>query len=325
MKAMVRTQYGPPDVLHLADVERPTPTDNEVLVEIRAASINKADLFELEAPFPMRLLTGSVRKPKQQMLGADVAGVAAEVGRNVKGFKPGDEVFGCAHHGYAEYACARDDLLVPKPANVTFEEAAAVPVAAITALQALRKGRVQSGQKVLIDGSSGGVGTFALQIARSLGAEVTAVCSTRNVANATKLGADHTVDYTKEDVTKNGKKYDLILSINGSRSLYSYRHSLVPGGVYLMVGGSKVLRQLLATLLLGPLLSRTGSRKMGFMGVAKLNRDDLLKLKELLESGKIKPIIDRTYPLAEAPEAFRKFEEGHTQGKLIVTVNRGRA
>jgi len=320
MKAIVRKEYGSPDVLHPKEVEKPTPTDGEVLLRVRAASINKSDWFQLTAPSVMRLLAGGLRRPKRQILLSDVAGQVEAVGKNVKSFQPGDEVFGDAHWGLAEYACAREDLLVPKPTNVSFEQAACVPVAGITALQGLRdKGKVQPSQKVLIDGASGGVGCFAVQIAKSFGAEVTAVCSTRNLEQAGQMGADHVIDYTKEDFGKNGQKYDLIAGVNGDRSVLGYRDSLGPKGTYVMIGGSKVLGQLIGTALLGPLLS-TGGRKMGFMGVAKLNQKDLLALKELLQEGKIKPLIDRSYPLSESVDAFRYFGEGHVRSKVVITV-----
>ena len=320
MKAVVRREYGSPDVLHLEELEKPTPADTEVLVRVQATSINKSDWFELTAPFPMRFLAGGIMKPKKQILLSDVAGRVEAVGKDVTQFQVGDEVFGNAHWGLAEYACAREDRLAPKPSNVTLEEAAAVPVAAITALQGLRdKGHIQAGQKVLIDGASGGVGVFAIQIAKSFGAEVTAVCSSRNVEQASQMGADHVMDYTKEDFAKNGQKYDLIAGINGDRSVLGYRDSLSEKGTYVMIGGSNVLIQLIGTALLGPLVS-TGGRRMGFMGIAKLNQKDLVVLKELLQGGKIKPLIDRSYPLSESADAFRYFGEGHVRSKVIITV-----
>jgi NADPH:quinone reductase-like Zn-dependent oxidoreductase len=322
MKAVVHTRYGSPDVLQLEDVEKPTPADNEVLVKIHAASVNKADLYFLTGHFLARLSGVGLLKPKNKMLGADIAGRVEAVGRNVKQFHLGDEVFGwCGQRGFAEYVCAREDAVVLKPANVTFEEAAAVPVAAITALQALRdRGHVQPGQKVLINGASGGVGTFAVQIAKSFGAEVTAVCSTRNLDNARSMGADHIIDYTKEDATKNGRRYDLIIAVNGYHSILYYRHALSPNGTYVFVGGSKLVTQLFQAMLLGRLISMTGSKKMGFMGVAKINQKDLIFLKELLEAGKMVPLIDKRYKLDEVAEAYRYFEEGHASGKLVITM-----
>jgi NADPH:quinone reductase-like Zn-dependent oxidoreductase len=320
VKAVVRREYGSPDVLHLEEVEKPTPTDNEVLVRVRAASLNKSDWYELTAPFVMRMLGGGLRKPKRQILLTDVAGQVEAVGKSVKQFQPGDGVFGAAHWGLAEYACARQDLLVPKPANASFEEAAALPIAAITALQGLRdRGKVQAGQKVLVDGASGGVGTFAVQIAKAFGAEVTAVCSTRNLEQASQMGADHVIDYTKEDFAKNGQMYDLIAGVNGDRSVLGYRNSLSEKGTYVMIGGSRAVSQLVVTALMGPLVSRKG-RKMGFMGIAKLNQKDLATLGELLQAGKIKPLIDRSYPLSESADAFRYFGEGHVRSKVVVTI-----
>jgi len=318
MKAIVRTKYGSPDVLQLEEVEKPTPTDNEVLVKVHAASINKADLARLRGPLLVRLLGEGLLKPKRKILGIDIAGRVEAVGRKVKQFQSGDEVFGGCRGSLAEYACAREDLLALKPANVAFEEAAAVPLAAITALQGLRKGQIQPGQKVLINGASGGVGTFAVQIAKAFGAEVTAVCSTRNMDNARSMGADHVIDYTQEDFTKSGQRYDLIIGVNGYHPILHYRRALNPKGVYVMVGGS--MAQLFQAMLLGPLISLVGSKKMGFMGIARLNQKDLVFLKELLEAGKIKQVIDRRYPLSEVAEAFRYFEEGHAKGKIVITV-----
>jgi len=318
MKAIVRTKYGSPDVLQLKDVEKPTPTDNEVLVQVHAASINKADLYFLKGPFVIRLMGAGLRKPKRKILGTDIAGRVEAVGGNVTKFQPGDEVFGCCRSGFAEYACTPEDLLVLKPRNVTCEEAAAIPVAATTALQGLRKGQIQPGQKVLINGASGGVGTFLVQIAKSFGAEVTAVCSTRNLDNARSSGADYVIDYTQEDFTKSGLRYDLIIAANGYHSILDYRRALSPKGVCVGTGGS--LAQIFQIMLLGPLISIIGSKKMGSMGIARLNQKDLAFLKELLEAGKIKPVIDRRYPLSEVAEAFRYFEEGHAKGKVVITV-----
>jgi len=320
MKAIVRKEYGSPEVLHPEEVEKPTPTDKEVLLSVRAASINKSDWYELTGPFVMRMMGGGFGKPKRQILLTDVAGQVEAVGKEVKQLHPGDEVFGAAHWGLAEFACAREDLLVPKPTNVSFEQAAAVPIAAITALQGLRdKGKIQPNQKALIDGASGGVGTFAVQIAKSFGAQVTAVCSTQNLDQASQMGADHVIDYTKDDFAKNGQKYDLIVGINGERSVLGYRDSLGEKGTYIMIGGSKAMTQLLVTAALGPLVSTKG-RKMGFMGIAKLNQKDLVALKELLQDGKVKPLVDRSYPLSESPDAFRYFGEGHVRSKVVITV-----
>jgi NADPH:quinone reductase-like Zn-dependent oxidoreductase len=320
MKAVLRKEYGSPDVLHLEEVDKPAPTDNEVLIRIRAASINKSDWYELTAPLIMRLLGGGLRKPKRQILLTDIAGQVEATGKNVKGFQPGDEVFAAAHWGLAEYACAREDLVVPKPSNATFEEAATLPIAGITALQGLRdKGKIQAGQRVLIDGASGGVGCFVVQIAKAFGAEVTAVCSTRNLDQAKQMGADHVIDYTKEDFAKNGQTYDLIMGINGSRSVLGYRGSLSEKGTYMMIGGSRAVTQLVGTALMGPFVSRK-DRKMGFMGIAKLNHEGLVALKDLLQAGKIKPLVDRSYPLSQSADAFGYFGEGHVRSKVVITV-----
>ena len=317
MKAIVRTKYGSPDVLELKEVEKPAPKDNEVLVKIHAASVNKADLYLLRGSL-LRLMGGGLLKPKRKILGTDIAGRVEAVGRNVKQFQPGDEVFGGGRGGFAEYVCAREDLLALKPTNMTFEESAAVPVAAITALQGLRKGHVQPGQKVLINGASGGVGTFAVQIAKSFGAEVTAVCSTKNLDNARSMGADHVIDYTQDDFTKSGQRYDLIIAANGYHSILDYRHALSPKGICVTTGGS--MAQIFQAILLGPLISLTGSKKMGSMGIAKINQKDLVLVKELLEAGKVVPVIDRRYPLSEVPEAIRYLGEGHAKGKVVIAM-----
>src|SRR6202047_3989120 len=261
MKAIVRTRYGPPDVLRFTEVEKPAPKANEVLIKLYAASVNPLDLFSLRGAPLVRLIPG-LRTPKHQVLGCDIAGRVEAIGGDVKQFQPGDEVFGVtgfAGGGFAEYACATENRLAQKPANSSFEDAAAVPVAAITALQGLRdKGRIQRGQKVLVDGASGGVGTFAVQIAKSFGAEVTAVCSTGKVETARSLGADHVIDYTQEDFTKNGQRYDLILGANGHHSIFDYRRALSQNGIYVVVGGS--LPRIFQAMLLAPLLSRIGRK-----------------------------------------------------------------
>ncbi len=323
MKAIVYTQYGSPDVLHLAEVEKPAIKDDEVLVKVHAASVNAADWHLLTADiFLVRLMAGGVLKPKNTILGADVAGRVEAVGRNVKQFRPGDEVFGdvFGHGGgsFAEYVAAPESALVLKPANLSFEQAAAVPLAAVTALQGLRdKGQIQPGQKVLIQGAAGGVGTFAVQIAKAFGAEVTAVCSTRNGGQARSLGADQVIDYTQEDFTRSGQQYDLILAVNGYHPLGAYKRALTPGGIYVMAGGSPA--QMFQALLLGPWLSMIGNRKMGGVS-AKSNQKDLVIIKELLEAGKVVPVIDRCYPLSETAEAFRYLGAGHARGKVVVTV-----
>ena len=323
MRAIVYHTYGSPDVLKLEEVEKPTPKDDEILVKVYAASVNALDWHLLRAdPFLARLNSGLL-KPKHQILGADVAGRVEAVGRNVKQFQTGDEVFGDIFEsglgGFAEYVSAHEDAWVSKPTNLTFDEVAAVPVAALTALQGLRdKGQIQPGQKVLINGASGGVGTFAVQIAKAFGAEVTAVCSTRNVDMARSLGADQVIDYTKEDFTKKEQRYDLILAVNGYHPILDYKRALSPKGRYVMTGGN--MAQFGQAMLLGPVISMTGSNKMGNF-LAKANHKDLVFIKELLEAGKIRPVIDRRYPLNEVAEAIRYIEAGHAKGKVVITVD----
>ena len=323
MKAFTYIQYGSPDVLQLTEVVKPTPTDEQVLIRIRAASVNPLDWhFMRGEPFIVRLMIGGLLKPKATRLGVDVAGEVEAVGKNVTQFKPGDEVFGACRGAFAEYVCAAEDRLSLKPGNISFEDAAAVPIAAITALQGLRdKGRIRRGTKVLVDGASGGVGTFAIQIAKSFGAEVTAVCSTRNVDTARSIGADHVIDYTQEDFTHSGHRYDLILGANASHSVFDYRRALSHGGIYVGAGGggSQSLPGILLGMLLQSLLSLIGSKKIcSFM--AKLNKQDLDFLKDLLATGKIVSVIDRRYPLSEVAEALRYLEEGHAKGKVVITV-----
>ncbi len=323
MKAIVYTKYGSPDVLQLQEVEKPVPKDGEVLIKVQTASVNTADWRLLRGdPFLLRLESGLL-KPKRPILGGDVAGRIEAVGRNVQQFQPGDEVFGdisgCGWGAFAEYVAVPESVLALKPANITFEEAAAVPLAGVTALQGLRHaGQIQPGQKVLINGASGGVGTFAVQIAKSFGAEVTAVCSTRNLDMARSIGADHVIDYTRENFTQKGQRYDVILAVNGYHPLSDYKRALSPGGRYVCAGGS--MAQIFQALLLGAWLSRTGDKKLGSMGVAKPDQKDLVFMKELLEAGKIIPVIDRCYPLSEAAEAIRYLEEEHAQGKVVITV-----
>jgi NADPH:quinone reductase-like Zn-dependent oxidoreductase len=322
MRAIVYTTYGSPNVLQLQEVEKPSPTDDEVLIHVHAASVNAADLHYLRAdPFVIRLMSGLL-KPKNTILGADIAGRVEAVGKNVTQFQPGDAVFGdisgCGWGGFAEYVCARQDALVLKPANITFEQAAAVPMAAVTALQGLRsKGQIQSGQKVLVNGASGGVGTFAVQIAKSFGADVTGVCSTRNVDMVRSIGADRVIDYTREDFTQNGHRFDLILAANGYHSISDYQRALNPKGTYVTTGGS--MAQVSQAMLQGPWISMTGSQKMGNV-LARPNQKDLAFLKELLAAGDVVPVIDRHYPLRAVPEALRYLEEGHAWGKVVITV-----
>jgi NADPH:quinone reductase-like Zn-dependent oxidoreductase len=324
MKAIVYTHYGSPDVLQFNEVERPTPRDNEVLVQVHAVSVNACDLHVLRAdPFLIRLMGYGLLRPKNTILGAAIAGRIEAVGANVTQFQPGDDVFGDVSEsgwgGFAEYVCARADAMVLKPSRLSFEEAAAVPVAAVTALQGLRdKGHIQAGQKVLIYGASGGVGTFAVQLAKSFGAEVTAVCSTRNVDIMRSLGADHVIDYTREDFTQNGEQYDLILAANGNRSISEYKRALRPNGTYVMTGGSE--KQMFQAMLLGPWFSMTGTKKMGNV-MAKPNTRDLGFVKELLEEGLVITVIDRLYPLRETAEALRYLEAGHARGKVVITVD----
>jgi len=321
MKAIIHERYGRPDVLDLRDVDKPVVEDHQVLVRVHASSVNPVEWYGVSGPYFARVGNG-LRRPKDTTVGADLAGRVEAVGRDVKGFQPGDEVFGVSGASWAEFASAREDRLAPKPTNLSFEEAAAVPIAGLTALQALRdKGHVQPGQKVLINGASGGVGTFAVQIAKALGAEVTAVCSTKNVEQARALGADRVVDYTQEDFTKLGERHDLMLDIAGSRSFLACRRVLTPEATFVVVGGRMTYRGL------GPLphiagtilKSRGRSQKVTFF-VAKITTEDLAFVGELLEAGKVKPVIDRTYQLSEAREALAYLGEGHARGKIIINV-----
>jgi NADPH:quinone reductase-like Zn-dependent oxidoreductase len=320
MKAIVRETYGPPDVLHLADVPVPALGDGDVLVRVRAASANAGDWHLLRGtPLPFRLVAG-LRTPKFKIIGTDIAGTVEAVGRNVTQFRPGDDVFGelsrCGFGAYAEFAVAPEKALALKPANLAFDEAATLPTAGCTALQGLRKGRIQRAQRVLINGASGGVGMFAVQIAKSFGTEVTAVCSTRNVDVVRSIGADHVIDYTKDDFATHGQRYDVILAANGDRSIWDYRRALTADGRYAMTGGSN--RQLTDALLLGPLLS-LGRQRFGNV-LVKPDQADLLVLKELCETGKIRPVIDRRFALADVPSAVQYVEDGHARGKVVVTV-----
>jgi NADPH:quinone reductase-like Zn-dependent oxidoreductase len=273
----------------------------------------------MRAPIIIRLMVGGLLRPKDPRFGSDVAGTVQAVGENVQQFRPGDEVFGCAKGAFAEYVLARETYLALKPATVSFEQAAAAPVAALTALQGLRDaGGIRPGQAVLIQGASGGVGTFAVQLAKAFGAEVTAVCSPKNLDLARSLGADHVIDYTQEDFTRNQQRYDLILAVNGYHSLSAYKRALKPQGTYVCAGGT--LPQFFEAMLLGAWMSRTGGKKLGSMGIAKVNQQDLVYLGELLEAGKIVPVIDRTYPLSEIAEAIRYVEDTHAQGKVVITL-----
>jgi NADPH:quinone reductase-like Zn-dependent oxidoreductase len=324
MKAIVYTQYGSPDVLQLQEVEKPSPKEDEVLVKIHAASANPADWHTMRgAPFLARLVNG-LFKPKHPRLGADLAGRVEAVGRNVTQFQVGDDVFGClplnAMSSFAEYASANEDALAMKPAKMTFEQAAAVPLAALTALQGLRnKVQIQPGQKVLINGASGGVGTFAVQIAKSFGAEVTGVCSTRNLDMVRSIGADHVIDYTREDFTNSRQQYDLIYCAVGNRSISDYKRALKPQGICVIAGFTN-LRLLFEHMILGPRRSKVGGKRVGLMETMKSNKKDLVFMKELLEAGKVKPVIDRGYPLSEVAEAIRYLEQGHARGKVVITL-----
>jgi NADPH:quinone reductase-like Zn-dependent oxidoreductase len=323
MKAIVRDKYGPPDVLELRDIVKPEIADEEVLVRVHAAGVGR-DVWHVMTglPYPIRLAGYGFRAPKNPVIGSDVAGVVEALGKNVSRFQPGDEVFGIGKGSYAEYARALEDKLAPKPANLTFEQAAVLAISALTALQGLRDhGRVEPGQEVLIIGASGGVGTFAVQIAKAFGAHVTGVCSTTKVDMVSSIGADHVIDYTREDFAEGEQRYDLILDIGGNSSLSRLRRALTPQGTLVITGGEGGGRWLGGTdrQIRALLLSRFVGQKLGTF-INKENHEDMLVLKELIESGKVTPVIDRTYPLAEVPEAIRYLEEGHAQGKVVITV-----
>jgi NADPH:quinone reductase-like Zn-dependent oxidoreductase len=316
MKAMVYTKFGPPDVLQLKEVERPIPKANEILIKVRAASANAYDWRHLRAdPFLIRFMGAGLFKPRHQILGADIAGTVEAVGRDVKQFKPGDEVFGDGGYGgFAEYVCVAEARFVLKPADLTFENAAAVPMAALTALQGLRDhGKIQAGQKVLINGASGGVGTFAVQIAKSFGTEVTGVCRTAKMELVRSIGADHVIDHTREDVTENEQRYDLIFDVAVFRSVLKYRRILGSGGNYVLAGGS------MARIFQLMFISMTGAKNMKLI-VAKVSQKDLLSIVDLISSGKVRPIIDKHYPLSETGEALRYLEDGRARGKVVITV-----
>lgn len=319
MKAVVHESYGPPHVLKIVEIEKPAVPEDGMLVRVHASSVNIAEWYGMTGLFLARI-GGGLARPKDIRLGADFAGVVEAVGKGVSDFKPGDEVFGGRHGAFAEYVTV-SEAIAPKPSNITFEEAASVPIAGITALQGLRDhGKIQPGQKVLINGASGGVGTFAVQIAKAFGAEVTAVCSTRNVECAHWLGADHVVDYTREDFTRSGKRYDLLFDVAGSRSWSEYRRVLKPDATVVIVGGPR-------TPLIGPLshvikmklASLRSSRKVVFF-VASFKREDFMALKDLLETGKVKPFVERTYPLTQIADAMQYLGTGHAQGKIVLTL-----
>ncbi|HKE33442.1 MAG TPA: NAD(P)-dependent alcohol dehydrogenase [Candidatus Angelobacter sp.] len=321
MKAAIYRRYGPPDVVQIDDVEKPVPKDNEVLIKVCAASVNPVDWHLIRGmPYMVRIFAG-LRKPKMTGLGSDVAGKVEAVGRTVTGFKPGDAVFGLCRGTLAEYVCVSESALVRKPDNVTFEQAASVPVAALTALQGFGdEEEVQPWQKVLINGAAGGVGTFAVQIAKSFGAHVTGVCSTRNVEMVRSIGADRIIDYTQEDFTKGWQRYDVILDCVGNHSLSACRSVLTPKGKYIMVGGptGRWMVRLLARAIKALVLSKFVKQKL-VMFVTKESKENLTMMGELMEQGKVRPVIDRCYILSEVPEAIRYLEEGHARGKVVVT------
>ncbi|MCY7337541.1 MAG: NAD(P)-dependent alcohol dehydrogenase [Chamaesiphon sp.] len=323
MKAIVQTEYGSPDVLSLKEVDKPVVTDNGVLVRIRAASVNAGDWHLMRGdPFLSRLMFGGILKPKIQILGFDIAGQVEAIGKNVTEFQVGDEVFGdlseCGFGAFAEYVCAIESALSIKPKNISFERAATVPGAALTALQGLRNcGQIRSGQKVLINGASGGVGSFAVQIAKAFGAEVTAVCSTNKMEMVRSIGAEHIIDYTQTDVTKNGQQYDLILDAAAYGSVFDYSPILKPDGTYVLIGGS--IWRLFQVFLFGSVISRIMRRNVKCL-TAKPDRSDLVILKNLIEAGKIVPFIDRTYSLSEVPTAIRHVEQRQVRGKVAISI-----
>jgi NADPH:quinone reductase-like Zn-dependent oxidoreductase len=316
VKAVVFHSYGPPDVLRCEEIDKPIAGDDEILIRVHAASVNPLDWHLMRgSPFFLRAQAG-LRAPKVTRLGVDLAGQVEGVGRNVTRFQPGDEVFGASRGAFAEYVAGRDRAFAPKPANLTFEEAAAVPVAGCTALQALRdKGQIRSGQRVLINGAAGGVGTFAVQIAKSFGAEVSGVCSTRNVDLVRSIGADHVVDYTRNDFTQGTVRYDLIVDAFGTRSLSGCRRVLAPGGTYIVVGGPLAVVKALA-------VSRFVREKLGVV-MASVKAADLMALKELIEAKQLTPVIDRRYPLSEVPAAIGYLEQGHARGKVVISSESG--
>jgi NADPH:quinone reductase-like Zn-dependent oxidoreductase len=319
MKAIVCRNYGSPDVLKYEEIEKPTPGDDEVLIKVRAASVNPRDRLFRGTSYIVRILTG-MRKPKDTRLGVDLAGQVEAVGRNVTGFKPGDEVFGSCRGAFAEYACTSESALVVKPENVTFEQAASVSVAARTALQGLRdKGHIQPGQKVLINGAAGGVGTFAVQIAKSFGADVTGVCSTRNVEMVRSIGADRVIDYTQQDFTKLGQRYDIIFDCVGNHSLSACRRVLNLNGICVLVGAPHKVWIVLTRALKALVLSRFVSQNF-VMFIARRSKEDLTIMRELMEAGKVIPVIDKRYRLSEVPEAIRYLAGGHARGKVVITV-----
>lgn len=322
MKALVATKYGLPEVLRFKEVKKPSPNDNEVLIKVCAASVNSWD-WDLLRGKPLLTRIGGLFTPKYPILGADIAGQVIAVGKNVKQFLPGNEVFGdisgAGWGGFAEYVCVREDALAMKSAHMTNEQAAAIPQAAVLALQGLRyKGRISKGQKVLINGAGGGVGTFALQIAKSFGAEVTAVDNSGKLAMLRSIGADHVIDYTKENFTENGLQYDLILDVVAHRSIFDCKRSLKPNGRYVVIGGTTA--RIIQFAFLGPLVSRMTKKKMGIL-IHLPNQQDLNVIRELFERGKIVPVIDKSYPLFQAADALRYFGEGQVKGKVVIPMD----
>jgi NADPH:quinone reductase-like Zn-dependent oxidoreductase len=323
MKAAVYTRYGPPDVIRIMDVEEPVPKDGEVLIRIRSASVNPLDWHFLRGTPRLGRIVFGLGKPKNPRLGVDVAGQVEAVGKGVTRLKPGDAVFGVCKGAFAEYTCASESKLVAKPERISFEQAAGVPIAALTALQGLRDhGRIQPGQKVLVNGAAGGVGTFAVQIAKAFGAEVTGVCSTRNVDLVRSIGADHVIDYTREDLAGSGQRCDLLLDCVGIRASPASRRALAPKGTYVGIGGGgpdTTSFRLVFDLVAQMLLSWFASQKLiGF--TAKTRQEDLATLQELMTSGAVTPVVDRCYPLSDVSEAIRYLEAGHARGKVIITV-----
>lgn len=321
MKAVLYERYGAPEVaLQFKEIAKPVPKNQQVLIKVHAASVNAKDWRGFTMPLLLvRFFGGGWSKPKDTTTGTDVAGIVEAVGENVTRFKPGDEVFGGAHGSFAEYALAREAYLTLKPANRSFQEVACVPIAALTALQAIRAaGGIRAGQQVLIQGASGGVGMYAVQLAKASGAEVIAVCSARNLNLVRSWGADHVIDYAKEDFTKSGKKYDLILAVNGYHPLFAYRRALKPQGIYICAGGA--LSQFFQVILLGKWFSQKGGKTLKNMGIAKFNQEDLETLSNLLTDGTIKPVIDRRYPLHKTVDAIRHVIDNHAQGKVVVEV-----
>jgi NADPH:quinone reductase-like Zn-dependent oxidoreductase len=324
VKAIRYCEYGSPDVVKLIQVEKPVPTDNQILIKVRAASLNAFDAYVIRDSWLIRLVFG-LRKPKDTRLGRDVAGQVEAVGKNATEFEPGDEVFGTVLGALSEYAVSSGRGVVMKPQSVSFEEAASVPLAGMTALQGLRHGKIQPGQKVLINGATGGVGTFAVQIAKSLGAEVTAVCSTRNVDLVRSIGADHVIDYTKEDFTKGDQRYDVIFDNVGNHFFSARRRILTPNGICVLVGvggagakGGEVIGRIAGTFTASALSSFTDQKFVQY--VTKTSKEDLITLGDLLQEGKIRPVIERTYNVDDAPEAVRQLDKGHARGKIVITV-----